>query len=499
MGKLKLRSETFAANGTSYILNPYRNFESYTGMYQSYDFPSSGSSNDVYYLPISATNFQTYAIEFYYPTITSTYDGIKVMDYTLGTSSASTPKRHELIRSDRYDGNMTIYFIPACIPGDKSEGWNLPIDEHNNVINFKYKAWIGWKQGHTGSTNYDNPFFNASTLSAIKTTLTSPNPTQQAESYSFGHFYMRYSTNGIAGLTSWSGSSASSNAQAASVMNYAYNGIKNRAVWCTYNGDGYTSSGITGANHGAWIIPGDENDNTDSNCYYIYGYLATSKKLQPNSFMNFSDYSQTMRIYVSYIDDDGIPWLSSGQSYASNSGFLNFGSYSNRLQDYNDGLRYIYKFMKVFNSGFSNTPDGALMINGPTNNITQLHIRKIWSLVPHPSIDYRFEFRYSIQILNSSNTVVASHTSSWYNKTVYRNNGGVYGEESWFVNGVYYSSSLNYRLRIVYVEWRYFTSPTATNASATGTLGSNTTFNITSAGPFMSLNMDPPTPNLSYG
>ena len=62
-------------------------------------------------------------------------------------------------------------------------------------------------------------------------------------------------------------------------MNYAYNGIKNRAVWCTYNCDGYTKSGITGVNHGAWIIPGDEDDDTDSNCYYIYGYLATSKKL----------------------------------------------------------------------------------------------------------------------------------------------------------------------------------------------------------------------------
>jgi hypothetical protein len=146
--------------------------------------------------------------------------------------------------------------------------------------------------------------------------------------------------------------------------NYAYNGIRYTSIRTMANGDGYTDNGICPYSRGYALVPGDPYSGT----YFLYGYLASSYKLASGSYIQLSNNRHTTHVSLSYIGDDGIPWLSSGKSYASDSGFLTFGSSSNKKQDYNDGLRYIYKFCKELSSGFANNLSDALMVDGVFNN-----------------------------------------------------------------------------------------------------------------------------------
>lgn len=420
MGVILKKSQTILDDNTVGILTLYRNFEGRVGTFSNFH---SVLNEEVYYpadTVIDSLNPGIY--EGVHPSPANTKEGcVEVSKYTLGTSSAVTPKRHELLLAERYDDSYSMYHIAMCWPGDKPESYAVPVDENGNDIRFKYKMFIGWMTVYTDTDTYDNPIDSVSTLTGVKNSLTGyngsyyGNPFYYISSYSFGYIYLRHSNNPIAGLTALgSGSSMTSYYQCAVANNYVYNGIKYTAIRTIANGDGYTNNGICPHSNGYALVPGDPYTDT----YFLYGYLASSYKLASGSYITLSNSHHTTRVSLSYIGDDGIPWLSSGQSYASNSGFLDFGSSSNKKQDYNDGLRYIYKFCKEFSSGFNNSLDSALMVDGVINNRKKATAYVSVSTAPWTyggNKTYYLWIKFKLQMIVNGGTY-----GSDYQSTVYR-------------------------------------------------------------------------------
>ena len=437
-----LRNEeiNYGTDGNMQLVR-YKDYEPYDGIKQSFSYTwpvvyYSDSTYNITTAPISQTGPQS-------------CPGVAISNYTLGSSSPSTPKRYQLMAQKYYDSNFTIYYVSLHNPGDKPEPYTYCQDASGNLINFKYKAWIGWAHMYNSSwTNVQtNPLFSASTLAAVKNTLSNQTPYNLVDAYSFGYFYQRYSQNYISGLTFDNGSSASSHWMQALVGYFVVNGCTKTITKTTYKGDGYANpDGYS--SYMNWIIPGDYYDTTDSDTYWIYGYLATSKKLYPYSYITLSNYYHTTHLMVTYVGDDADYINSGGQTYNSASGFLNLGS---NTQDKNDRLRHIYKFSSQFSTGFINTLDNCLILSGVANNIVYITCGCRVSCAASGT-NYTINFRYSFQVLDNNNHII--QTTSKFVHSV--NVGSVTGYQNIFYDAstvVVEEYPTYYKIKVTQIEW----------------------------------------------
>lgn len=420
----------------------YRHFESYDGIKQGFNVTTYPS---VYYPDFisTITNF----------TNTGYYDrdgyGCEVANYQLGTTTPSSPKRNEILRDTYYRDDIYMFLIPIHNPGDEPEDYYDCIDVDGNRINFKYKAWIGWKAVYNASGNpsYNNPVLSANTLANVKTSLSVMYPYNHADAYAFGHFYQRYSQNGISGLTYINGTSASSKWFQAIQGNYVVNGCTKTITRAIYKGDGYSSVDSTSAFMDL-VIPGDPYDTTDPDTYFIYGYAATSKKLYPYSYIQLSNNYHSTHLMLNYIGDDNDFYNSGGQTTNSKSGFLNFSS---GAQDRNDGLRYIYKFCSQFNRGYCDNSDEWLNLSGIVNNTVFVTCGCGVSCSP-TGVNYTINMRYSFQVLDNNNNVL--QTTGTFTHSI--NVGTVTGYSTTFYDAstvVIQEYPTYYKIKITKIEW----------------------------------------------
>lgn len=480
-----LRNEeiNYGTSGNKQLVR-YKNYESYDGIKQSYTY-----SWPVVYYSNSTTKVTT-SQGFYQSGPSSCY-GVAISDYTLGTStSPSTPKRYQLMAQKYYDDNFTIYYVSMHNPGDIPKGYAYCRDEFGDYINFKYKGWIGWSHlySNSWSITYTNPVLNATTLANVKSTLSSFSY-QSADAFSFGHFYQRYSKNGISGLTSWNGNSASPNVMQALSGNFVVNGCKKTITRAIYKGDGYTSP-TASSPYMNWIIPGDAYDTTDPNTYWIYGYLATSQKLYPYSYVELSNTYHTTRLTVTYIGEDADYIISQGQTYNSASGFLNLGP---TTQDKNDVLRYIYKFNRQFSTGFMDDVHNCLLLSGVINNIVYVTCACAVSCASNGTA-YTINMRYRFQVLNSSNTVLTTTEYITHNILVpsYGGFSQTYYDASPIVVKEY---PPYYKIKITQVQWKLSTSSSYRYLYCSLTKSVNNQYGQAS---FNLINYNPPTMNSPY-
>lgn len=445
MSDIILRKEQvlYGTSGDKELVR-YRHFESYDGMKQAFQattYPTAYYSGSIAGIT-SFTNMFLYNVNNY------GHSGCAVSNYELGTSSPATPKRSELLRDRYYNSDVTMYFINMNIVQDTSM-FDYAEDVNGNHNSYKIKGWIGWRglYNANGTEAYSNPVISATTLSNVHSSLVDPSPYYQANSYAFGHFYLRLSSTTITGLINSNGNSTSSYVQYAFQGNYVVNGCSKDITIAAYKGDGYNPTYYK--SYIGWIIPGDYNDTTDPDTYFIYGYVATAIKLYPYSYVNLSNYGHTTRLNLTYIGDDNAVYASNGQSTTSASGFLNFTSGS---QDRNDGLRYIYKFCSQFSRGFiANVSNDSLLLGGIKNVIVFVTCSCGVSCAP-TGVNYTINMRYSFQVLDKNNNVL--QTTGTFTHSI--NVGTITGYDTTFYDAstiVVQEYPIYYKIKITKVEW----------------------------------------------
>ena len=151
-----------------------------------------------------------------------------------------------------------------------------------------------------------------------------------------------------------------------------------------------------------FAIPGDWQDYTDQNSWWMYGICASDTELADNSYIELSGYqgsNHTTHLTLDYIGQEN-PWASNYSSYNSITGFVNCST--SDKPDYKDNLRYIYIFRKQFSRGFDCSSNfKPIIVDCLVNNHKKIKINLHYSCTPPSSnvncYKFRISFHYDIK------------------------------------------------------------------------------------------------------
>lgn len=428
MGKLVRKSpESLLGNSstTDNFLIRYRDFESKYGIIRMNDI--SGSNIHPVFYSSNLWNSKWFSsnctVEYDYYGGSYPMHGIRISNYYLNGNANGNPisgERDRIIDLDNYFCPVKIYHVATYPPSRFNVDHGDPKDRYGYNLSYKAIIWLGHKQIHSGSTNTENPLIaynytgssaSQSQLANIKTYIgpssvtpgsgtSSSNLGNNVDSFSFGAISLRYSAGGnLPEGSSW---------QIKRKQRYAYNGtIKTCCSGNPTNWDYFMNENYSGSDLFTFAIPGDWQDDTDSNTWWMYGICATDTELADNSYIELSGYqasNHTTHLILYYIGQEN-PWASSGQSYSSITGFVNCST--SDKPDYKDNLRYIYIFRKQFSRGFDCSSNfKPIIVDSLVNNHKKIKIILRYSCTP-PSgnvncYKFRISFHYDIKYYTGS-------------------------------------------------------------------------------------------------